>query len=651
MRKVMSFIVLASLLEGFVCPAWADDTMQFFQEEAEVVSASLQPQPANQSPATVFVVSRQTIKDSGAQTIPDALRNVPGVQVFQTTTGQQEVGIRGLNRPLNNRVLVLLDGKSVLTGYFNTVTWESIPVTMDEIDHIEVVEGPASAVYGTDAVSGVINIITLKPEQLQGGQVSYTGGERHTQAGSLNYGRKQDNVAYRFGGGWRSTNRFDNANGLATEAGKFDGSVRYDFSDHHSLSFSGGANNYNTQTSLGSYGTDFDKGLSSYMRSDYSFHNTTARFYWNHLRSIPDGNPFLVDSLDTDSYDMQLQQAMSLWRDNNAVVGTNYHRNTARSSVLNNGDSIHQDLWSAFLEDKQVLASKWMLMASGRLDRHPLTPLQFSPRGSLVYTPTPANVFRASAGTAFRNPTLLENYFNGAFTLPNDPAVTGAPNPPYTAVLQRINGSTTLDPETIHEQDIAYEGRLNRLKTTVTGFHATYDQAITIGDSAVTGPFLPSPPFAPFTPLPPTLNIQNSFANVTNDPTHMWGMGLDTEYVVTPWLRLLGNYTYEYLHDDLQIVTHQTPRHQANAGFRTKNAGWTTQWMVNWVDSTDWPEPVAAYFLLNAHVGYAFTRVKGLEVGVSAFNLLNHDHYEMGPTTENAQIVKSSIVGTVSYQF
>jgi len=232
MRKATSLLAALSLMVGIVPSGWADDTMQFYQEEAKVVSASLQPQPANQSPATVFTVTQQDIKDSGAQTIPDALRDVPGVQVIHTTTGQEEVGIRGMDKTLNNRVLVLLDGKSVLNGYFNTVTWESIPVMMDEIDRIEVVEGPASAVYGADAVSGVINIITKKPEQMQGGRITYTGGERNTELGSLTYGRKQNNVSYRFGGGWHSTNRFENADALATEAGKFDGLVQYDFSDH-----------------------------------------------------------------------------------------------------------------------------------------------------------------------------------------------------------------------------------------------------------------------------------------------------------------------------------------------------------------------------------------------------------------------------------
>ena len=104
----------------------------------------------------------------GALTIPDALRNVPGVDVTEYRTGQLEVGIRGVNGPWNNRVLVLMDGRSVLEGFYDHISWESLPLTMRyEIDRIEVVEGPVSAVYGADAASGVINIITKKPEQIQ----------------------------------------------------------------------------------------------------------------------------------------------------------------------------------------------------------------------------------------------------------------------------------------------------------------------------------------------------------------------------------------------------------------------------------------------------------------------------------------------------
>src|SRR5947209_7628332 len=142
-------------------PLWAaEDFLNFYKEEAAVVSASLRPQPAKQTPATVYVITQQDLKDSGATTFWDALRSVPGVDVVQYRTGQAEVGIRGLVLPFHNRVLVEMDGRSVLEGVFDHLLWESLPITMDQIDRIEVVEGPSSAISGANAVSGVINIIS-----------------------------------------------------------------------------------------------------------------------------------------------------------------------------------------------------------------------------------------------------------------------------------------------------------------------------------------------------------------------------------------------------------------------------------------------------------------------------------------------------------
>src|SRR5262249_35578637 len=154
-------------------------------------------QRPNQVPASVYVVTAQDIKDSGALTIWDALRSVPGLDVMSTRTFAGEVSIRGLNRPIVNRTLVLLDGKTVLNGYYDYLTWESLPVTMEEIERIEILEGPASAVYGANAINGVINIITKTPSQLQGGILTNTAGERSTELASFVYGSQKEKLGYK----------------------------------------------------------------------------------------------------------------------------------------------------------------------------------------------------------------------------------------------------------------------------------------------------------------------------------------------------------------------------------------------------------------------------------------------------------------------
>jgi iron complex outermembrane recepter protein len=657
MRKAA--LLLVGSLMAVESPLWAaEDFMQFYKEEAKVVSASLQPQPANQTPATVYVVSQQDIKDSGALNLWDALRSVPGVDVMSTRTGQGEVSIRGLNRPFNNRVLVLLDGKSVLNGYFDNVTWESLQVQIDEIDRIEIVEGPASAVYGANAVAGVINIITKSPEQLQGGKLSYTAGERSTQLGSFVYGKKQSQLGYKLGGGWRSTNRFENADGLASEAGEFNSLISYDFSDHSGMSVSGGVNNYNTLSSLGVFGPINDKGISSYGRADYHYEGTRARTSWDRGRTVAQ-TALLQGSLDYDNYDAEVDQSVSLPMRNAATFGASYHRDSARSVVLADG-RVHQDLWAAFFEDKWEIAERWMLMASGRVDRHPLTPIRFSPRGSLLYTPVPEQVFRVSAGTSFRNPTLVENYLDTTISTPN-PGTISPLLPPtiFPTVESRVVGTRTLTPESMKSVEISHTGRFQRLRTTLTGFYYTYQNTIDIGVQQLG------------IPIPPNIPVTTSFAN-SSDSLHARGGELSVEYFLSAALRVFGNYSYQYINSDnhTPYPSQQYPRHKANTGIRTNHRGWTTSWIVHWVDSTVAPisngsgsgigtgvAPVNAYFLVDAHVGYAFSGAwSGLELGVNAFNLLNHDHYETLPIQptgpgQAGELIRSRLSATASYKF
>ncbi len=153
-------------------------------EAVRVVTASRLGQSLRWSPATVYVVTAEDLAASGARTLWDALRGVPGVDVMATRTFYGEVSVRGLNKALGTRTLVLLDGRTVLNGPFDSTFWEGISASLEEIDRIEVVEGPASALYGANAINGVVNIITRTPAQLNGGQVSFTAGERGTHLSS-----------------------------------------------------------------------------------------------------------------------------------------------------------------------------------------------------------------------------------------------------------------------------------------------------------------------------------------------------------------------------------------------------------------------------------------------------------------------------------
>src|SRR5687768_14352850 len=136
-----SLIVLSCLVavQGVAPAATQESMVDFLSEEAKVITASRQPQPASESPATVYVITQQDIKASGALNIWDALRSVPGLDVMSTRTSDGNISGRGFNRAINNRMLIVIDGRPVPTGFYEYTVWDSLPVQMDEIDRIEVV--------------------------------------------------------------------------------------------------------------------------------------------------------------------------------------------------------------------------------------------------------------------------------------------------------------------------------------------------------------------------------------------------------------------------------------------------------------------------------------------------------------------------------
>ena len=120
------------------------------------------------TPAAIYVVTREEIHSSGARNVPDALRLVPGMDVAQINASMFDVGIRGFDERFSNKMLVMIDGRSLYSPIFGGVYWDSIDLVMDDIDRIEVIRGPGGSLWGTNAVNGTVNIITRSSQGTQG---------------------------------------------------------------------------------------------------------------------------------------------------------------------------------------------------------------------------------------------------------------------------------------------------------------------------------------------------------------------------------------------------------------------------------------------------------------------------------------------------
>ena len=195
-RVIRRALVLALIaLFGFpgfsACPAQAPDLTQKSLEDLmniEVTSVSKREQKTSQAAAAVFVISREDIRRSGALNIPDLLRMVPGLDVAQIDAGKWAISARGFNGQYSNKLLVLIDGRTVYSPIFAGVFWDSQNVPLGSIERIEVIRGPGAAVWGSNAVNGVINIITLSAEDTQGGYITAGAGNSNIGPETVSYG-------------------------------------------------------------------------------------------------------------------------------------------------------------------------------------------------------------------------------------------------------------------------------------------------------------------------------------------------------------------------------------------------------------------------------------------------------------------------------
>src|SRR5712671_639466 len=163
----------------------------------QVTSVSKRTQKVADAAAAIFVITQEDIRRSGATSIPEALRLVPGLQVARIDQNKWAIGSRGFNGRFDNKLLVLIDGRSVYTPLFSGVYWNVQDVLLEDIDRIEVIRGPGATLWGANAVNGVINIISKKAKDTQSAIVTAGAGTEERGSGGVRYGSKIGDTSYR----------------------------------------------------------------------------------------------------------------------------------------------------------------------------------------------------------------------------------------------------------------------------------------------------------------------------------------------------------------------------------------------------------------------------------------------------------------------
>src|SRR6266849_3720977 len=186
----------------------------------DVTSVSKKEQKLSQVAAAIFVITLEDIRRSGATNIPDLLRMVPGLDVAQINSSTWAISARGFNFQFASKLLVLIDGRAVYTTLFGGVNWDTQEVPLEDIERIEVIRGPGGAVWGANAVDGVINIISKKAEATPGMLVTGGGGTQAQGFGTVQYGGKiTGGTSYRIFTSYQSNNHFPDLNGQNAEDG------------------------------------------------------------------------------------------------------------------------------------------------------------------------------------------------------------------------------------------------------------------------------------------------------------------------------------------------------------------------------------------------------------------------------------------------
>lgn len=203
-------------------------SLQSLFGEPITTSATGTPQRAKDVPADMTILTADDIRRSGSRNIPEALRDIPGIDVLRTGNNTYDVGVRGLNQPNSNRLLVLVNGRQVFFDDFSRTNWNAIPVNIDEIRQIEVVKGPNAALFGNNAVGGVINIITYNPMYDKVNVVNITAGTQESRSADATVTHKWgDWGAVKVSAGDYGAHEFDTSRTAAEQSQNVDPARRY----------------------------------------------------------------------------------------------------------------------------------------------------------------------------------------------------------------------------------------------------------------------------------------------------------------------------------------------------------------------------------------------------------------------------------------
>jgi iron complex outermembrane receptor protein len=506
----------------------------------EITSASRKEQPAADVAAAVFVITHDDIRRSGMTTLPDVLRLVPGVDVAQINSNKWAVSVRGFNGLYANKLLVLVDGRSVYNRIFSGVLWDAEDLMLDDIDRIEVIRGPGAAIWGANAVNGVINIVTKATAETQGVLVRVDGGRSGDQ-GAVRYGGTVGATHYRLYSQWTGRDqslispgvRANDAShsvttGFRADSTKQSGALMFegDFTAGQARAM---WPNLNAQTAA----------LEPIANepSDVRAGHLLGR--WTHARN--GGASLQIQSFldvsarhepianyDRHTFDVDTQYHAALGAHQDLVAGAGY-RFTGDTFVGHMGFSMTpaeaSSLLTAFMQDEiELFRNRIAVTLGSQVQYDSDYGAGVQPTARVMWKALPHQRFWTATSRALRTPSLYER----GIRLDSPPVPSASGLPLFVTALGNpaVKTENLVDAEAGYRLEIGTGGSID-----VTGYVARYDHLRTSEVAAPIVQFVPSP----------QILVTSEFGNQLQATTR--GLEVAGHWMPVPAWRFDGSYT------------------------------------------------------------------------------------------------------------
>jgi iron complex outermembrane receptor protein len=662
-------------------------------EDQIVVSASRTEEQLVNAPATVSLIQSRSIQNAPSVNMGDLLRVVPGVNVTQVSARDVNITTRGAASTLATSQLALVDGRSIYLDFFGMVMWDLVPTNPNDIQRIEVIRGPASAVWGANALSGVVNVISRPPREtaLAGNATTLTLGAggfdrgvtgREQSAGSLfslsatHSAAVNDRWSYRVSAGFSSQDALPRPAGAlpsgtpypsfansGAHLPKVNARADYDLSGGGRVTMEGGVAGTAGIIHTGIGPADIERGSRlGYALGRYENGGRRVAVFTNILRADAatllsvglDRRPIPLD-FDTTTFDLEAGDIRAVGTRHALSYGGNYRHNAFTISMAPDGDDRNEG--GAYLQDEIFLTDRFRWIVGGRLDKFSsIEGAVFSPRTTLLFKPAGAHTLRASFNRAFRSPSLVNNSLDITIVTPVTLPVVGVFAFPTRAV-----GDADLEQETLTAYEIGYSGIVqNRFVLSAAVYWNRTDDAIRFTPVAAYSASNPPPGW----PLPPQFvppgALPSRYTYVNLGQVKDKGIELGVDATVNQGVTAFANYSYQWQ----PVVDFPAPfsvndvnwpaKNRFNVGFGVNYRRYIGNLSVSYADEAYWQDVLDARF---AGTTDAYTLVNGtfglkwagdrVVTSVKVTNLVNQEvmQHIFG------DVLKRSIVSEVRFSF